>query len=392
MGGKRYAGIRASKSGKGIHVDFRFRGVRCRETLKMPPTPENMKYANHYRASILHEIGQGVFDYAKHFPESARAVLFCGNRTQRITVRQAMREYLQGKAKAISPSTLRSYASANRCYIMPRWGDVFLDDVTVAAVRTWISAMDCSNKRINNVLVPFRGMMNDAFMDGVIASDPMERVKNLPLNTPEPDPFNDAEIAAILDQMQPAAAHMFKFAFWTGLRTGELIAMQWDDVDMFNKIVRVRRSTTEKHTKTTKTRAGMRDIELLVPAFEALQAMKELTFLAGKEVWQNPKTGEAWTNDAQIRQTCWRYALKKAGVRYRCPYQTRHTFASKLLSTGANPMWVAAQMGHSDWGMIRKRYGRWLPQEASEAERMNLALFGHQNGANGQDLVNKKHG
>ncbi|RMH36814.1 MAG: hypothetical protein D6694_13555, partial [Gammaproteobacteria bacterium] len=68
-------------------------------------------------------------------------------------------------------------------------------------------------------------------------------------------------------------------------------------------------------------------------------------------------------------------------VRYRPPYQTRHTYASMMLSAGANPLWVARQMGHKDWGMIRKRYGRWIPQEQSEAEKVaaKLCLGGLQN-------------
>ena len=69
-----------------------------------------------------------------------------------------------------------------------------------------------------------------------------------------------------------------------------------------------------------------------------------------------------WETDGQIRKTAWSHALKKAGVRYRNPYQTRHTFASTLLMAGENPLWVAQQMGHKDWGMIRKRYGRWIPE------------------------------
>lgn len=56
------------------------------------------------------------------------------------------------------------------------------------------------------------------------------------------------------------------------------------------------------------------------------------------------------------------HALKKAGIRYRNPYQTRHTYASMLLSAGENPMWVAQQMGHKDWAMIRRVYGRWIPE------------------------------
>jgi integrase len=42
--------------------------------------------------------------------------------------------------------------------------------------------------------------------------------------------------------------------------------------------------------------------------------------------------------------------LKKANIDYRNPYQTRHTYASQMLSRGENPMWVAHQLGHKDWG------------------------------------------
>jgi len=65
-------------------------------------------------------------------------------------------------------------------------------------------------------------------------------------------------------------------------------------------------------------------------------------------------------NDHAIRQA-WAGILRRAGIRYRNPYQTRHTYASMLLTAGENPMWVATQMGHADWGMIRKVYGRWIP-------------------------------
>ncbi|WP_231990347.1 hypothetical protein [Nitrosomonas ureae] len=50
-------------------------------------------------------------------------------------------------------------------------------------------------------------------------------------------------------------------------------------------------------------------------------------------------------------------------MKYRTPYQTRHTFASMMLSSGEHYMWVAHQMGHKDWGMIIKVYGRWIPQK-----------------------------
>jgi integrase len=49
------------------------------------------------------------------------------------------------------------------------------------------------------------------------------------------------------------------------------------------------------------------------------------------------------------------------------PYQTRYAYTGTLLSSGENPLWVAQQMGHKDWGMIRKTYGRWIPEVDTSA-------------------------
>lgn len=67
--------------------------------------------------------------------------------------------------------------------------------------------------------------------------------------------------------------------------------------------------------------------------------------------------------------------MKKAGVRYRRPYQTRHTYASMMLSAGEHPMWVAKQMGHTDWTMIARVYGRWMPQADQNAGRKGELAF-----------------
>jgi integrase len=63
----------------------------------------------------------------------------------------------------------------------------------------------------------------------------------------------------------------------------------------------------------------------------------------------------------------WQPALKRAGVRYRNPYQTRHTFASMALMAGESVQWVAAQMGHTDWTFTARTYTRYIPDDAPDA-------------------------
>ena len=115
------------------------------------------------------------------------------------------------------------------------------------------------------------------------------------------------------------------------------------------------------NTKTTKTRAGMRQVTLQPEALAALLDQKRLNG-AADIVFHNRRTNKPWNDDQAIRKVVWTPALQRANVKYRTPYQTRHTFASMLLSRGENPLWVANQMGHKDWGMIRNTYGRWIAQ------------------------------
>ena len=54
-------------------------------------------------------------------------------------------------------------------------------------------------------------------------------------------------------------------------------------------------------------------------------------------------------------------------MRYRNPYQTRHTYASMMLTKVENIMWVAKQMGHANVETVIKYYGRWLPDTSITA-------------------------
>jgi integrase len=70
-----------------------------------------------------------------------------------------------------------------------------------------------------------------------------------------------------------------------------------------------------------------------------------------------------WETDAQIRKTLWQPLCQRAGVRYRNPYQVRHSYASGLLTNGTNPWYVAQQLGHIDVQMVFRIYGKFIPAD-----------------------------
>ncbi|MDQ6995642.1 MAG: site-specific integrase [Mariprofundaceae bacterium] len=288
-------------------------------------------------------------------------------------MRDSLSRYIGSTKRTLAPSTIREYESSQRM-IIKAIGDKLVKNVTTLEIREWMNSLTCSNKRINNMIVPLRGMFKDLYADGVIDRDPMDRIKNLTVMKHEPEPFEQDELSRIAEHLPDCIANMIKFAAWTGLRTGELFAVTWQDIDFQRKTCRINKSITRGELKLSpKTSAGMRDVELLPYAMDALMSQKPYSFDKHLNIWVQ-ESGDAFTDDKQLRERVWLKALEKAGVRYRTPYQLRHTFASTVLSAGANPMWVANQMGHADWGMIRKVYGKWIPQEHSEVDRMAKQL------------------
>lgn len=371
-------GVRAV-SESSIEITFMYRGVRCRERISLKPTATNLKLAERHKIAIEHAIATGIFEYSATFPSSPRAARFAPEAC-RETVTRFLTRWLASKKKHVSSSTYEGYRKIIELRLVPALGTVLVVDLKRKAVRDWLDTLDVSNKTLSNIQSCLRSALNDAAEEELIELNPLAgwtyARKTAPPKEDDVDPFSPEEQQAVLCALSGQSRNMMQFALWTGLRTSELVALDWGDIDWLREEVMVSRAMTQAgkgKAEITKTAAGRRSVKLLRPAMEALKAQKTHTFLADAEVFQNPRTLERWAGDGPIRKTMWVPAMKKAGVRYRRPYQTRHTYASMLLSAGEHPMWVAKQMGHSDWTMISRVYGRWMPNadmmSGTKAER-----------------------
>lgn len=300
------------------------------------------------------------------FPNSPRAARFAPEVSQE-TLTGYLTRWLESKRKHVSSSTFDGYRKIIEHRLIPGLGVLLVVDVKRKTVRDWLDSLEVGNKTLSNIQSCLRSALSDAVEEELIDSNPIagwtysrkEEVKD-----DDVDPFSPEEQQAILAALEGQGRNLVQFALWSGMRTSELVGLEWGDIDWLRGEVHVMRAITQAakgKAEVTKTASSRRSVKLLGPALEALKAQKAFTYLAHQEVFQNPRTGERWAGDGPIRKTLWQYALKRAGVRYRRPYQTRHTYASMMLSAGEHPMWVAQQMGHSDWTMIARVYGRWMP-------------------------------
>ncbi|HDG1670105.1 TPA: tyrosine-type recombinase/integrase, partial [Kluyvera ascorbata] len=82
----------------------------------------------------------------------------------------------------------------------------------------------------------------------------------------------------------------------------------------------------------------------------------------------------------------WNHHLKRAGIRHRKAYESRHTFACWALSAGANPSFIANQMGHTNAQMVFSVYGKWMSEQNGD----QLAILNHNFGLIAPQMPHKK--
>lgn len=273
--------IRKHTAGSTINITFTFKGVRCREPLSsLPVTAANVRYADRLLAEILGKIERQMFNYADYFPSSSKLRIF-GSSSTSSTVLSYLNEYIERcEGRGLSPSTIRGYTKC-RSALEPMHG-ILVTELTPAIIKAWVSGTGTSAKTTRNQLSFLRSAIDEAVTDGLLQVNPVtlvsvgrykEAEKSADISAREVDPFTPQETEAILataGSINEQWANLFRFAFATGMRSSELCALRWQDVDLVGNTVTVRSAKVVGVMKGTKTRAGTRTIEMTGEALAAL--------------------------------------------------------------------------------------------------------------------------
>nr|WP_285892846.1 site-specific integrase [Citrobacter portucalensis] len=383
-----------------IRITFTYRGHRCREVLKgWVVNATNIKKAGNLRALIVSEIQLGQFDYTSRFPESKAAKKFTSARVA-YTWGELIDMWINAKEEDISKNTMTrvkaQLKTINRIIgemtpivaithsDLMSYRKELLRGETFYADGNKHKKMGRSINTVNDYMSLTCQILRYAHRSKFITDKPFEYVPKLHKDRTKPDPLLRDEYAKLILSNSGQDRNMWQFAINTGLRHGELAALAWDDVDFSAGVVRVKRNlTSQGDFVPPKTRAGEREVALLLPALDALRAQFKLTgHLNETEIIQHfreygsnepqkhrfvflpglkqKKPGKYFSNQSITDR--WNAAVKKAGIRRRTPYQTRHTFACWALSAGANPSFIASQLGHEDAQMVYRVYSSWIKE------------------------------
>ena len=364
-----------------IQIDFWFEGVRYRPTIERTPSEANLRRAHKQLQDIKARIKNGTFKFDEEFPDyrlkaalavpegkDGRKEETCGEVFDKFLAHCEMRVAMDDMAF----STLEGYRDILNVIFRPKIGAEPFEQIVYSRVAEVVSEHTKGKKKktYNNVTSAVRTAFKFGYKDLPGKFNPTLALPTFRItqkDRPRIDPFTIQEAEMII-----AASHRIhgewygnyeEFSFFTGLRQSEHFALEIGDCDLAKGSISVTKAVVLSQKKNrTKTNQD-REIDLCPRALEVLRrqlTLREGMIAAGKI----HHDFVFFTEDGAPFETIylpynrWREVMETLTVRYRKPYNRRHSYISWRLMIGHNRLLVAMEDGHSVTTMERT-YAAW---------------------------------
>jgi integrase len=344
-----------NRDGK-LWITFYHLSKRYRKPLNLDDTKANRKFAlNNIIPEIQYKINSGEFFKI----ENEKKVPTVGEFSQ------ISFEIHQNERRAI---TQKKYVRLYEIHIKPHFEKKRLDKIKPSELARWQNSLltKITGKTVKGVRTVFYTIFEDARKDEIIDRNPFTlirapheeefRVKN---------PFSVEEIFTILKAMPERIRAFFAIGFFTGLRTGEIIGLKWEDFDFEDRSFRVERSRRMGIESLPKTKNSVRTVEIINTLMPFLREHRKLSHKESVYVFETFQ-GVPFNTCDKISSHYWKPILEKLSIPYRNLYQMRHSFASLMISNGEDILWVSNMLGHKHSSMTLEKYARYVRQKNRE--------------------------
>lgn len=170
-------------------------------------------------------------------------------------------------------------------------------------------------------------------------------------------PFSLDEILELIKNADDELRLFLVVAFFTGARTGEILALTFGDLDFKNRQIRINKTLSDVGiVDSPKTKSSNRTIDMLQIVYNELIKLDS-----------SDKSRRIFRLSRSMMRLKFNDLQAKLGYNIRRLYDTRHSFASVMLSRGEEPMWVGCKMmGHKDLNETYRSYAKYLPKEVKQ--------------------------
>lgn len=316
-----------------------------------------------------------------------QAVLFeenCkkGYQCKVVKFEQFCEEWFAEYAKPNLRTTTYNSLYHRRLRIYEAIGHLRMDKITARQIQLFINSLskDGVNERNGKPLSPKSikhnlSLISDVFSYavkmGIVADNPCSRVTLPKIEQKEKKIYTPEEASKFLDLLNKEPIKyraFFNLAIYSGFRRGELLGLEWKDIDWENNLISVRRTsnyTAERgtYTDTTKTKKSKRTLKFPDYVMNMLRELKE------EQDKEQNELGNKWTYTDRLF-TQWdgkpmgnnspyywvKRFCKRNNLRFCDLHSLRHLHASLLINAGVDVVAVSGDMGHSCVGTTSNIY------------------------------------
>lgn len=252
-------------------------------------------------------------------------------------------------------------------------GHMRMDKITPRQIQAFVSSLskEGANERTGKPLAPktiknnlslISEVFSYAVKMGVVSDNPCSKVTIPKGKVKEKEIYSPEEVQKILDLLEHEPMKyrvFFNLMIYSGFRRGEMLGLEWKDIDFENCIISVRRtsnytSTKGTYTDTTKTRRSQRTLKFPKHIMDMLKEYKaeqdEQALNCGDQWLETDRLFTKWNGEPMytgqpyswFEEFCERNGLPFHGI-----HSFRHTFASLLVNQGVDIVTVSGALGHS---------------------------------------------
>lgn len=278
------------------------------------------------------------------------------------TVVELCQMVLDEKESTLKRNSYRAYDNLFNTQIKPFFNDKMVSIITPSIIYDFYNSFsDKSTLRICHVILKFA--FEKAIIKGYINFTPLQITKPKLKTNYEMNPFTFEEAKKIIDTAPDLIKNLIATLFYTGARTGEIFGLKWKNVCFDNYTIKIDNQFTNGFEDTPKTKSSNRIIDML-PICESFLLEQQKITGSYEYVFLNSKFKPYKSSSALYN--IWKDILNYLELDYRSIYQTRHTFASNMLSNAENPLWVSQMLGHRSLDVTLQKYSKYIKKEKTK--------------------------